>query len=266
MTVDRTPAGARLGDEFSMRYNDRKLALVKWTCGLLLTEGRSMAHEGFRYESLIAGAVWLALIFGALFAAPYVVGYGIAFGGYVPYGVVCNTKDDLFSGRIDPDNYATFLMNRGCDYHAEIRRILASDPEFRNVDANKVVGIIRNGAASDHAAQEILVAEVAKGVSRTFRAPETEGSCGTGRGAEYCALSRFWGDDIISRFFESVSGLYLAYFLPRMSESIFDGVELLIRFSRLGTAFGAVLFIAYALVIGVVSGAAIRTVGSIMKS
>lgn len=225
-----------------------------------------MAHEASRYESLIAGAGWLALIVGALFAAPYVVGYGIAFGGFVPYGVVCNTKDDLFSGRIDPDNYATFLMNRGCDYQAEIRRILASDPEFKNVDADTVIRIIRNGAASDHAAQEIFVAHVAKGVSRAFRAPATEGSCGTGRGAEYCAPSRFWGDDIVSRFFESVSGLYLAYFLPRMSESIFDGVELLIRFSRLGTAFGAVLFIAYALVIGLVSAAAIRTVGSIMKS
>lgn len=225
-----------------------------------------MAHEASRHESLIAGAGWLALIVGALFAAPYVVGYGIAFGGFVPYGVVCNTKDDLFSGRIDPDNYATFLMNRGCDYQTEIRRILANDPEFKNVDANRVIGIIRNGASSDHAAQEILVADVAKGVSRTFRAPETEGSCGTGIGAEYCALSRFWGDDIVSRLFESLSGSYLAYFLPRMSESIFGGVELLIRVTRLGTAFGAVLFVAYALVIGLVSAAAIRMVGSIMKS
>ncbi|CCJ08685.1 hypothetical protein [Methylocystis sp. SC2] len=225
-----------------------------------------MAHEGPRYESLIAGAVWLASIVGALFAAPYVVGYGIAFGGYVPYGVVCNTKDDLFSGRIDPDNYAAFLMNRGCDYQAEIRRVLASDPYFRNVDANRVIAIIRHDVASDNSTQESSAADVARGVSRTFRFPDAEDSCGTGTGAEYCALSRFWGDDLISRFFENVSGLYLSYFLSRMSEAIFDGVELLIRLTRLGTAFGALLFVAYALVIGLVSGAAIRMVGSIMRS
>ena len=46
-----------------------------------------MAKEVSRSESLIAGAGWLALIIGGLIAAPYVVGYGIAFGGYVPYGV-----------------------------------------------------------------------------------------------------------------------------------------------------------------------------------
>jgi hypothetical protein len=64
--------------------------------------GRSMAHEGSRHESLTAGAVWMALMFGALFAAPYVVGYGIAFGGYVPYGVVCNRKMICFLGESIP--------------------------------------------------------------------------------------------------------------------------------------------------------------------
>ncbi|MBG0798888.1 hypothetical protein IYX23_14565 [Methylocystis sp. L43] len=223
-----------------------------------------MAKEVSRSESLIAGAGWLALIIGGLIAAPYVVGYGIAFGGYVPYGVVCNTKDDLFSGRIDPRNYATFLMNRGCDYNAEIMRILV-DPTFKDVDAHRVIGIIKSGATPDNSAHEILVADVVKGVSRTFKAPETEDSCGRGEASAYCASNRFWGDDIISSFFANVSASYLTYFLPRMSDAIFDGANLLINFSRLGTVFGAGLFVGYALVIGIVSGFAIRMVGSIMK-
>ncbi|MGJ0454344.1 MAG: hypothetical protein ACR65T_14115 [Methylocystis sp.] len=223
-----------------------------------------MAKEVSRSESLIAGAGWLALIIGGLIAAPYVVGYGIAFGGYVPYGVVCNTKDDLFSGRIDPRDYATFLMNRGCDYNAEITRILV-DPTFEDVDAHRVIGIIKGGATPDNSAHEILVADVVKGVSRTFKAPETEDSCGRGEASAYCASNRFWGDDIISSFFAKVSAAYLTYFLPRMSDAIFDGANLLINFSRLGTVFGAGLFVGYALVIGIVSGFAIRMVGSIMK-
>jgi hypothetical protein len=223
-----------------------------------------MAKEVSRSESLIAGAGWLALIIGGLIAAPYVVGYGIAFGGYVPYGVVCNTKDDLFSGRIDPRNYVTFLMNRGCDYNAEIMRILV-DPTFKDVDAHRVIGIIKGGAAPDNSAHEILVADVVKGVSRSFRTPETADSCGRGDGSGYCATSDFWGDDIISSFFANVSASYLTYFLPRMSDAIFDGANLLINFSRLGTVFGAGLFVGYALVIGIASGFAIRMVGSIMK-
>lgn len=225
-----------------------------------------MAHEASRYESLIAGASWLALIIGGLFLAPYVVGYGIAFGGYVPYGVVCNTKDNLFSGRIDPDDYAAFLMNRGCDYRAELRRILADEAIFRNVDANRIMSIIEQGAASDSTAQELIVADVAKGVSRTFKAPETGNSCGTAEASAYCGSSRFWSDDVISNIFAKVSAAYLAYFLPRMSDAIFDGVDVLIKFSRLGTVFGAGLFVAYALGIGIVSGVAIRMVGSIIKS
>jgi hypothetical protein len=223
-----------------------------------------MAKEVSRSESLIAGAGWLALIIGGLIAAPYLVGYGIAFGGYVPYGVVCNTKDDLFSGRIDPRDYATFLMNRGCDYNAEITRILV-DPTFKDVDAHRVIGIIKSGATPDNSAHEILVADVVKGVSRTFKAPETEDSCGRGEASAYCASNRFWGDDIISSFFAKVSAAYLTYFLPRMSDAIFDGANLLINFSRLGTVFGAGLFVGYALVIGIVSGFAIRMMGSIMK-
>jgi hypothetical protein len=223
-----------------------------------------MAKEVSRSESLIAGAGWLALIIGGLIAAPYLVGYGIAFGGYVPYGVVCNTKDDLFSGRIDPRDYATFLMNRGCDYNAEITRILV-DPTFKDVDAHRVIGIIKSGATPDNSAHEILVADVVKGVSRTFKAPETEDSCGRGEASAYCASNRFWGDDIIPSFFAKVSAAYLTYFLPRMSDAIFDGANLLINFSRLGTVFGAGLFVGYALVIGIVSGFAIRMMGSIMK-
>jgi hypothetical protein len=223
-----------------------------------------MAKEVSRSESLIAGAGWLALIIGGLIAAPYLVGYGIAFGGYVPYGVVCNTKDDLFSGRIDPRDYATFLMNRGCDYNAEITRILV-DPTFKDVDAHRVISIIKSGAAPDNSAHEILVADVVKGVSRTFKAPQTEDSCGRGEASAYCASNRFWGDDIISSFFAKVSAAYLTHFLPRMSDAIFDGANLLINFSRLGTVFGAALFVGYALVIGIVSGFAIRMIGSIMK-
>ena len=224
-----------------------------------------MAHEASRYEALIAGATWLALIVGGLFFAPYVAGYGIAFGGYVPFGVVCNTKDDLFSGRIDPRDYAAFLMNRGCDYRAEVRRILAGDASFKGFDANRVISIIEQGAAPDNTAQEILMADVVKGVSRTFKAPETGDSCGRGEASAYCASNRFWGDDIISSFFAKVSAAYLMYFLPRMSDAIFEGVDVLIKFSRLGTVFGAGMFVAYALGIGIVSGAAIRMVGSIMK-
>ena len=66
------------------------------------------------------------------------------------------------------------MKNRGCDYSAEIMRILV-DPTFRDVDAHRVISIIKSGAAHDNSAHEILVADVVKGVSRSFRTPEAAG-------------------------------------------------------------------------------------------
>ncbi|WP_442753446.1 hypothetical protein ACNHKD_10565 [Methylocystis sp. JAN1] len=219
-----------------------------------------MAEKAYKTH-FAQGLAWVLLLGAGLYLAPYVVGYGIALGGYVPYGVVCNTKDDLFSGKIDLDDYATFLMNRGCKYDEEIKRLLA---DYKNVDAQYVSDLVRNPNLRGRSADEIMVTDAVKATARKFKAP-LGGGCGPASDADYCGLAGNFNDDLVSRAFRSLGDAYLGFFLPRMSDSIFEGAAALVDVSRKGPVFGAALFVAYALALLILSTLATKAVAWIAK-
>jgi hypothetical protein len=223
-----------------------------------------MAEKAYK-AYLAQGSAWAFLAGLGLFAAPYVVGYGIAFGGYVPYGVVCKTKDDLFSGKIDSNDYTTFLMNRGCKYDDEIARLLA-EPDYKRFDTQFVKELIKNPALTGRSADEIMVVDAVKATARRFKPPEWGAPCDFLRsGADNCGLASVWGSDPVSNAASRIGDAYLSFFLPRMSDSIFEGAAALVDAIRKGPVFGGALSVIYALAILLLGTLATKAVAWIAK-
>jgi hypothetical protein len=218
------------------------------------------------YKAYFAqGLAWAVLLGVGMFVAPYVVGYGIAFGGYVPYGVVCKTKDDLFSGKIDSNDYTTFLMNRGCEYDKEIARLLA-EPDYKGFDTQFLMELIKNPDLKGRSADEILVADAVKATAGKFKTPEWGEPCDFMKsGADNCGLAGVYGSDPVSNAASSIGDAYLGFFLPRMSDSIFEGAAALVDAIRKGPIFGAALSVIYALAILLLGALATKAVAWIAK-
>jgi len=187
-----------------------------------------------------------ALVVGGFFTLPIILGFGYAFGGFIPYGVVCNKSDTLFTGEISERDYTTFLMNRGCDADKEVRRLVVEKGWPSLVDlisaklAGKSVDVNSTNVSSD---TFLMIAGSIRATTRTFRWPEIHrDDCPVD---QYCATQTFWGKDVFGRLFAWISNSYFAWFIPIFSDSIFSGAGVLISVLSYGPIFATLLFLAY---------------------
>ena len=201
-----------------------------------------MANAIAKPQFFVKVLLVIAMISGGLLLFPLVVGYGFAFGGYIPYGVVCKQNDDLFSGKIKAENYITFLMNRGCDFDAEVKRIFL-DPKvlLPSVVPDRVLGILQKRITAT-TSDEVLAAGIVFNEIRTFRWPKEMNGCSPD---DYCPQDA-WGKDPVSKLFNFLETSYASYFAPVLSTAILNGATLLISVCDYGPIFCAALSLAYA--------------------
>jgi len=187
-----------------------------------------------------------ALISGLVVGAPFILGYGVAFGGYIPYGVVCKEKDDLFSGTVKASNYIVFLMNRGCDFNDAISDILRNDLDIpKYIDLDRIIKLLNGKLPLSSATNlEILFADMARSKIRTFKWPKNKPTCP--QDDSLCGIQYPWVHDLVEDLFILIGSLYSGYFLSTFSTCVFNGASLLVAFSNLGTVFRMTLFLIYA--------------------
>jgi hypothetical protein len=216
---------------------------------------------------LQAIASTLFIIAACAAALPFVLGYAYAWTWVLPYTSVC--KSSLLDSHFTAEEYDIYLLNHGCNVDDEIRRYVrdwyasldrqaandlffprpgpsATPQEKVRATAERVIVIFQSKAERQNAEEALLADAVRSYLShlRPFRFADQD--C---EGA-FC-LGPFWGDDVVSQAFASVSGKYLSFAEPLLLKGIDLGAVQVAAVWEEGPLLRGGLLLAYTLATGV---------------
>jgi hypothetical protein len=180
----------------------------------------------------------------ALIGLPFAGGAGYAALLYPAFDVSCPIEKNDKRGH---DDYRVYLLNRGCNVSEALAGIAADLDYAKGADRLKA---LVDGTEQPQNSGEESARDEARKQLHSFKPFST--GCPPG---ELCP-SDFWGDDVISNFFQLLGDKYGAYAVPQFLSGLDLGADQLSSIAAMGPLAQGLLYLFYLVVLAVIGSAA----------
>jgi hypothetical protein len=196
-------------------------------------------------ERLLIGIICAVAL---LAAGPTLAGYARGLAALPVYGAVCGFGKIFGSAAATPDEYRSFVLDRGCDIDAAIRGIVtAVGPSLGpslgpglepGVDPQRIVAIY-HGSRRAESGDELSAMSTLHSALRAFPTSAADDACAAGAD---CAASYFpAGYDLVGLF-----NAYVAFVRAHFLDAVDDGADYIAATLRMGPIGQAIVLIVYA--------------------
>jgi hypothetical protein len=190
-------------------------------------------------ERLLIGIICAVAL---LAAGPTLAGYAQGLAALPVYGAVCGFDKIFGSAAATPDEYRSFVLDRGCDIDAAIRGIvtgLGPSPGLEpSVDPQRIVAIY-HGSRRAESGDELSAMSTLRSALRAFPTSPANDACAA---SANCAASYFpAGYDLVGLF-----NAYVAFARAHFLDAVDDGADYIAATLRMGPVGQAIVLIAYA--------------------
>jgi hypothetical protein len=187
------------------------------------------------------------LVAAALIAVgPTVSGYMWALGWLPAYGAECSF-DKVFGSDIAPDGYRIFLLGRGCDIDAAIRKIVITSqenagPSDVNVDPARIVAVYHGFERAESGDESLMMDIVQRGLREFAGSGSNKSGCAPN---ELCGIPDPSSRGVVGDWVRP----YLSFARSHFLDAINDGADYITSMLRSGPVFQGVVVLIFLTVV-----------------